>query len=126
MPLLDLFWSMFWIFMWIAWIWMLVRIFADILRSDSSGLAKAGWSLLILFLPFLGVFVYLVVHGGDMQRRDDEDAAALAAASANYIRSVAGTDSVDVGDQLHKLADLRERGAISDGEFEQAKAKLLA
>ncbi len=70
-PLLNLFWTMLWFFLWILWIFLLVRIIGDVFRShDLSGLRKAAWLILILVLPFVGVFVYLVVRGSDMHTRD--------------------------------------------------------
>ncbi len=69
MPLLDLFWTLLWFFLFIAWIWLLIAIFADIFRSEMSGWGKAGWVLFVIILPFLGVLVYLIAHGSDMQNR---------------------------------------------------------
>ena len=119
----DFFWFMLWAFLWIIWIMLLFRVFADIFRSDSSGMAKAGWTLFVIILPFLGVFVYLIVNGGDMATREMASVAAIDRAQQDYIRSVAGSGST--ADELEKLAALRERGVISDSEFEAQKASLL-
>lgn len=69
MPLLDLFWSMLWFFLFIAWISLLLTMFGDIFRSDMGGFIKAMWILFMIALPFLGVLIYLIVNGSDMQNR---------------------------------------------------------
>lgn len=119
----DFFWFMFWAFLWIIWIMLLFRVFIDIFRSESSGWAKAAWSIFVIILPFLGVFVYLIAEGGDMARRDVASAQAVDQAQRDYIRSVAGSGTS--ADELDKLASLRDRGVISDSEFEEQKAKIL-
>lgn len=123
MPILDIFWTMLWFFLFFIWIWMLISIFGDIFRSDMSGWGKAGWSIFIIILPFLGVLIYLIVHGGDMQERSVRAANKQAQAQRDYIQSVAGSGST--ADELAKLADLKNQGVISDQEFEAQKAKLL-
>jgi len=122
LPLLDLFWTMLAFFLFFAWMWVLITIFIDIFRSPVSGWAKAGWVLFVIFLPLLGVLVYLIVHGGDMQRRSMEQAAAVAQAQRDYIQDVAGASSAD---ELEKLAKLRDDGVLSADEFAAQKAKLL-
>ena len=91
MPLFDLFWAMLWFFLWIAWLLLLFRVFMDIFRAETSGWAKAGWSLFVLFLPFLGVLVYLIAEGGNMARRSVEQAQAIDEAQRAYIREAAGS-----------------------------------
>ena len=122
MPLLDLFWTMLAFFLFFAWMWVLITIFIDIFRSPVSGWAKAGWVLFVIFLPLLGVLVYLIVHGGDMQKRSIEQAAAMEKAQRDYIQNVAGGSGAD---ELEKLARLRDDGVLSDEEFTTQKAKLL-
>ena len=125
-PLLGLFWTFLWFFIWIAWIVLLFRVFADLFRNHSmGGWGKALWSIFVIFLPFLGVLVYLIVHGKDMQRRDLESAKAQEAAFQDYVRSAAGSGA-STAEELSKLADLRDRNVISAAEFESQKAKLLA
>ena len=124
MPILDIFWTILWFFLFFIWIWMLISIFGDIFRSDMSGWGKAGWSIFIVILPFLGVLIYLIVHGGDMQDRSVRAASRSEQAQRDYIRSVAGSGST--ADELAKLAELKNQGVISDQEFEAQKAKLLA
>ena len=125
MQFLDLFWLMLWFFLWVIWIWMLIRVFGDIFRSDMSGGAKAAWTLFVLILPFLGVLIYLVTQGDDMRMRDYEIAAAVDNAQREYIRSAAGSAG-GTADELEKLASLKDRGVLSQDEFEAQKAKLLA
>jgi type VI protein secretion system component VasK len=124
-PLLGLFWSVFIFFMWVIWIWILIWIFIDIFRSrDLSGWGKALWFLFILFIPLIGVLVYLIVRGGSMHERAVRQAQQEDKAARAYIREAAGPQSP--ADQLTKLADLRDRGVISADEFEREKAKILA
>ncbi len=123
-PLLNIFWTIFEIFLWVIWIWLLIWIFIDIFRShDLSGWAKALWVLFVVILPFLGVLVYLIVRGGKMHERAEQQAIRQDEAARSYIQQAAGTTTAD---QLAKLADLRDRGVISAEEFEREKAKVLA
>ena len=124
-PLLGAFWTVFWIFIWVAWIVLLFRVFVDIFRShDMGGWAKGLWAIFVILVPFLGVFVYLIARGGKMQERDIENARAQEQQFQGYVRDVAG--SGDVADQLTKLSQLRDQGVISEDEFASQKAKLLA
>jgi hypothetical protein len=124
-PLLDFFWTIFEIFLWVIWIWILIWIFIDIFRShDLSGWAKALWFLFVLFIPLVGVLVYLIVRGGSMHERAVQQAQQEDQAARTYIREAAGTQST--ADQLTKLAELRDKGVISADEFEREKAKILA
>jgi hypothetical protein len=125
MPLLDLFWTILYIFVLFAWIWLLIAVFGDIFRSDMGGWGKAGWTIFVIVLPLLGVLIYLIVNGGDMQERSARDAIAADRAQRDYIRSVAGT-STSAADELTKLSALRDSGVISQSEFDTQKAKLLA
>jgi hypothetical protein len=123
-PLLDLFWTMLEIFLFFIWIFLLFWVFMDIFRSrDMGGGAKALWVIFIIILPFLGIFVYLIARGGSMHERQVAAAQAQQQAFDSYVRETAGTSSAD---QLAKLADLKASGAITDDEFNQAKAKILA
>jgi phosphoglycerol transferase MdoB-like AlkP superfamily enzyme len=123
-PILGLFWSMLLFFLFFAWIMLLFRVFADIFRSDMGGFAKAIWSIFVIIVPFLGVFVYLIAHGDAMTQRDVADAQQSEQAFQTYVRETAGTGGV--ASELSQLADLRSQGAITDAEFEAQKAKLLA
>ena len=124
-PLLDFFWTIFEIFIWVLWIWILIWILIDIFRSrDLSGWAKALWFLFVLFIPLLGVLVYLIVRGGSMHERSVQQAQQQDQEARAYIRQAAGTQST--ADQLSKLADLRDKGVITPEEFEREKAKVLS
>jgi membrane protease subunit (stomatin/prohibitin family) len=97
----------------------------DIFRShDLSGGVKALWVIFVIILPFLGVFVYLIARGGKMHERAAQQAAQQQKAFDAYVKQAAGSSS-NV-DDLSKLADLKEKGVITDAEFEAQKAKLLA
>ena len=125
-PLLGLFWTFLWFFIWIAWIVLLFRVFADLFRNhEMSGWGKALWSIFVILVPFLGVLVYLIAHGHDMQTRDIETAKAQELAFQDYVRTTAASGG-STAEELAKLADLRDRNVISAAEFEAQKAKLLA
>jgi ABC-type multidrug transport system fused ATPase/permease subunit len=125
-PLLNIFWSIFEFFLWIIWIWILIWIFIDIFRShDLSGWAKALWFLFVLFIPLIGVLVYLIARGGSMHERAVQDARQQDQQFRQYVQQAAASSPASTADQLTKLADLRDRGVISAEEFEREKAKIL-
>jgi len=125
-PLLDAFWTILEIFLWVIWIWILIMVFIDIFRShDLSGLGKALWFLFVLFIPLIGVLVYLIARGGSMHERSVRQVQQQDQAFRNYVQSAAGP-SDSTADQLEKLASLRDRGVISPDEFDREKAKILA
>jgi hypothetical protein len=123
MPLLDLFWTILIIFVFVAWIWVLISVIIDVFRNDISGWSKALWVLFIVFLPILGVLAYLIVHGSDMSQRQMDRATEAQEAQDEYIRDVAGSTQAD---ELAKLASLRDQGVLSADEYQAQKAKLLA
>jgi hypothetical protein len=124
-PLLNLFWTMLILFLWILWFFLLFRIILDIFRDhELGGLGKTLWLIFIIVLPFLGVFVYLIARGSKMQARDIKAAQANEAAMRSYVREAAGT-SGSAADELSRLADLKERGVLTDAEFAQQKARIL-
>jgi len=124
-PLLGAFWTIFEIFLWVIWIWILIYVFIDIFRSrDLSGWAKALWFIFVLFIPLIGVLVYLIARGGSMHDRAVQDAQQQDQEVRRYIQQAAGEPNS--ADQLAKLADLRDRGVITADEFEREKAKVLA
>ena len=126
-PLLNVFWTIFEVFLWVIWIWILIWIFIDIFRSrDLSGWAKALWFLFVLFIPLIGVLVYLIVRGGSMHERAVQDAQQQDNEFRQYVQQAAAGAPASTADQLAKLADLRDRGVITAGEFEREKAKVLA
>jgi len=118
-------WSILWFFIFFMWIWLVISIFADIIRNhEMSGWAKALWSLFIIFVPFLGVFIYLIVNGGSMNERSVKQAQAQQDAMNSYIRQTAGTGG-STADELKNLADLHAAGTLSDDEYAKAKAKAI-
>ena len=124
-PLLGAFWTIFEIFLWVIWFWILITVFIDIFRShDLSGWGKALWFLFVLILPLIGVLVYLIVRGGSMHERMVQQAQRQDEQFRSYAQETAGSRSS--ADQLTKLADLRDRGVITAEEFEREKAKILA
>ncbi|TXS34236.1 SHOCT domain-containing protein [Streptomyces sp. OR43] len=131
-PLLNLFWTMLWFFLWIMWLFLLFRVIMDIFRSDDlGGWAKAGWLVLALVLPYLGVLVYVIARGKSMGQRDVKDAKERDAAFKAYVREAAGSSDANGApksshvEDLSKLADLKDKGAISEEEYQRAKTKLL-
>jgi hypothetical protein len=124
-PLLGAFWTILEIFLWVLWIWILIYVFIDIFRShDLSGGMKALWFLFVLFIPLIGVLVYLIARGGKMQERAVQQAQQQDREFRSYVQEAAGSQST--ADQLSKLADLRDRGVITADEFAREKAKILA
>ena len=124
-PLLGAFWTIFEIFLWVIWFWILITVFIDIFRSrDLSGWAKTLWFVLVLFFPLIGVLVYLIVRGGSMHERAVRQAQVQEEQFRGYVQEAAGSQST--ADQLAKLADLRDRGVITAEEFDREKAKILA
>lgn len=121
----QVFWSMLWFFLWVIWFWMLITVFGDIFRSrDLSGGGKALWSIFVIVLPYLGVFIYLIARGHRMGENAAEAAREQDAAFRQYVQEAAATPSP--ADELAKIAKLREDGAITDAEYAQLKAKALA
>ena len=125
-PVMGVFWSMFIFFIWILWFMLLFKVFIDIFRSDDlGGWGKALWSIFVICVPFLGIFVYLIARGKDMGKRDMAQAQAQDAQFRAYVQDAAASGGSSA-DQLAKLADLKDRGVISDAEFQAQKAKILA
>lgn len=113
------------LFLWIAWVWVVISVVADIFRShDMGGGAKALWVIFVILIPWLGVLIYLFARGDGMAERNMQTAMAREEATRAYIQSAAGT-SASTADELEKLASLKASGVISDSEFEAQKAKLL-
>ncbi|MBS1878114.1 MAG: SHOCT domain-containing protein [Actinobacteria bacterium] len=112
-------------FLLFAWIWILIGIIADLFRDhELSGIAKAVWVFFLVFLPFFGVLLYLIVRGSGMRDRTIKEQADAKKEFDSYVREQAKSGSP--ADELHKLSELKDKGALSAEEFESAKAKLLA
>jgi type VI protein secretion system component VasK len=125
-PLLGLFWTMMFWFLWIAWIVLLIRVIGDIFRSrDMGGGAKALWAIFVIVIPWLGVLVYLIARGHKMSEHDVAHAQAQEAQFRSHVQDVAATNG-GTADELAKLADLEAQGVITEAEFTAQKAKILA
>ena len=123
-PLLNLFWTMLWFFLWVLWLFLLFRVMIDIFRSkDMSGWGKAGWLAFVIVLPYLGVLVYLIARGAKMEQPEVIDVQAsngMARGAAQQPPAATGT-----ADELSKLAALHDRGVLTDAEFASQKAIVL-
>ena len=118
-------WTMFIFFLWVIWIWLLILVFMDIFRNhQSSGLAKAGWCIFVILLPFLGVFVYLIAEGKGMAERNMQRAQAAQTDFDAQVRAAAGQS--DPASQIANAKKLLDTGAITQAEFDQLKQKALA
>jgi ABC-type transport system involved in cytochrome bd biosynthesis fused ATPase/permease subunit len=121
----DVMWTMLVFFAWIIFFWLLFTVFGDLFsRHDISGWAKTAWVILVIILPFLGIFIYLIANGKGMGERAAQRAQAQQSQMENYVRSVASSDSG--ADQIAKGKQLLDSGAITQAEFDQLKAKALA
>jgi type VI protein secretion system component VasK len=126
-PLLDAFWTMLWFFVFVAWIWAVIAIFIDIFRSrDMGGFAKALWVIFVVFVPLLGVLCYLIARGGKMHERAVEQAQQDQKAFDTYVDDRVKAAGSSNADELTKLVQLKDSGAITEGEYEAEKAKILA
>ncbi|MFA1546753.1 PLD nuclease N-terminal domain-containing protein [Actinomadura chokoriensis] len=124
-PLLNVFLTMMWVFFWVLWFVLLFRVIGDLFRDDSlSGLAKAAWTVFVIVLPFLGVFMYLIARGKGMGKREmartREFAARYHEASAGSVPPAGGSS-----EELARLADLKAHGDLTADEFQRAKTKVL-
>jgi hypothetical protein len=124
-PFMGVFWSMLIFFMWVIWIWLLFTIFADIFRRhDIGGWTKTLWIILVIILPFLGVFIYLISQHDGMTQRNIERAQAQQQQMDTYVRSVASSGGAAF--EIEKAKGLLDSGAITQAEFDSLKAKALA
>ncbi|MFJ7266890.1 SHOCT domain-containing protein [Streptomyces sp. NPDC099050] len=123
-PLLNMFWTMMLCFFWVLWFMLLFRVIGDIFRDDEmNGWGKAGWTIFVILLPYLGVLVYLIARGRGMGERELKRAQQHEKAFRSYVQESAGARSA--ADELSRLAELKNRGDITAAEYEQAKAKVL-
>lgn len=123
-PFLDVLWTMFVIFAWVIWFWLLITVFADLFRRhDTSGWAKVAWVVFVIVLPYLGVLVYLLVQHEGMAERNRKAAEASQQQFDAYVQSVAKSDPAD---QISKAKALLADGTITQAEFDQLKQKALS
>ena len=126
-PLLGLFWTILWFFIWVAWLLVLFKVIFDIFRSrDLGGWGKALWAIFVVIIPWLGVLVYLIARGRSMTERDLERAQEQEDAFRDYVQKTTTSSAASSADELSKLAQLKAQGVLTDAEFEQQKAKLLS
>ena len=122
-PFLDIVWTMLIFFAWVIWFWILITILSDVFRRrDIGGGAKVMWTIFVILLPFLGVFIYLLTQNDGMAERKREEMEAAQAQSNAYIRSVAGGSAAEI----EKAKQLLDSGAITQAEFDTLKTKALA
>jgi hypothetical protein len=123
----DAFLTMLWFFLFFIWIWLLISVFADVFRSDDlSGWGKAIWVIFVIVLPYIGVLAYLIARGKKMGENTMRDATRREQQQREYIQQVAGSSGGGAAAEIEKLAQLRSQGAITEEEYAQAKAKILA
>ena len=118
-------WSIVWIFLFAVWFWLLIVVFGDLFRDkELSGWAKAAWVIALVFLPLLGILIYLIARGHGMQERAIGEAKDQQAALTAYAQQT--VDSDDAADQISKAKSLLDSGAITEDEFQELKQKALA
>ena len=124
-PFLDVLWTMLIFFLWIIWFWILITVFVDLFRrKDTSGVSKVLWIIFVILVPFLGVFIYLLVNHDGMADRNIQQAQAQRAQMDQYVRETAGSGGAAA--EIEKAKALLDSGAISQQEFDAIKAKALA
>lgn len=125
-PLLNAFWTMMWVFLWIFWLFLVVRVSLDIFRSkEIGGWGKAGWLAIVVILPFIGVLLYLIVHGGAMDERETYDLNGTDDVLRSAPGHSTGSRTTSTADELSKLAKLHDSGVLTDEEFASQKAAVL-
>jgi Short C-terminal domain/Phospholipase_D-nuclease N-terminal len=124
-PFLDILWTMLVFFGWVIWFWLLIIVFGDLFsRHDISGWGKAGWIVLVVVLPYLGVFIYLISQGAQMAERRDKQSQAARSEFDDYVKNVAAPGGAAA--EIDKAKQLLDSGAITQAEFDAIKAKALA
>jgi len=123
-PFLDVLWTMLIFFLWIIWFWILITVFIDLFRrKDTSGVSKVLWIIFVILVPFLGVFVYLLINHDGMADRNIKQAQAQQAQFDQYVRETAGSGGAAA--EIEKAKGLLDSGAITQAEFDAIKAKAL-
>ena len=124
-PFLEILWTLLIFFAWVMWFWLLIGIIGDIFRRhDIGGGKKTLWLIVILFLPFIGVFAYVIANSNSMAERNRDRALAQQAQFDSYVRETAGAGGAAA--EIDKAKQLLDSGAISQQEFDALKAKALA
>ncbi|HET9658169.1 MAG TPA: SHOCT domain-containing protein [Kineosporiaceae bacterium] len=126
-PLMGAMWTMFVFFAWVIWFWLLIMMFGDIFRrQDISGWAKAGWFVVVLVLPYLGVLIYLITQGRSMSERARVESETTRMQFDDHIRSVASSNGGGPADEIAKAKRLLDSGSITSQEYEDLKQKALS
>ena len=121
----EVLWTMFVLFMWIIWFWLLISVFSDLFRDrETSGGMKAVWAIFVIIAPYLGVFIYLLVRGGGMAERSMAQQQAAQAQFDSYVRQTAGSGGSAA--EIAHAKELLDSGAITQEEYEALKAKALS
>jgi hypothetical protein len=122
-PFLDVLWTMIIFFCWVAWIWIVITVFIDVFRRDDiGGWGKAGWVVLVIVLPFLGVLIYLIAQHDGMRERSLRQARAQKQELDQYVREAAGGSATEIA----KAKELLDAGTINQQEFDAIKSKALS
>jgi hypothetical protein len=122
-PFLEVLWTMILFFAWVAWLWILFTVFADLFRRDDiGGWGKAAWVVFVIVLPFLGVLIYLIAQHDGMRERSERQARAQRQAFDQHLREAAGGSATEIA----KAKELLDAGAITQEEFDAIKAKALS
>ena len=124
-PFLDVLWTMFIFFLWIIWFWLLFTVFVDVFRRhDIGGGKKALWLIFVIILPFLGVFIYIIVENDGMTQRNLDRAKAQQSQFDSYVRETAGSGGSAT--EIANAKQLLDQGTITQAEFDAIKQKALA
>ena len=124
-PFLDVLWTLFVIFIWVIWFWLLITVFADVFRRhDIGGGKKTLWLIFVIVVPFLGVFIYLISQSSEMAERNMKQMEAKQAQMDTYVKSVAGSGGAAA--EIEKAKQLLDSGAISQAEYDAIKTKALS
>jgi Phospholipase_D-nuclease N-terminal/Short C-terminal domain len=123
-PLLEVFWTIIIFFAWVIWIWTVISVLGDVFRRhDLSGWGKAGWTFLVILVPFLGVLIYLISQGQGMAERSATRVKEAQTQYEEHIRDVAGSGGPAT--EIANAKALLDSGAITQAEFDQIKQKAL-
>jgi len=117
-------WDVLVIFAFVIWFWLLIVVFGDVFsRHDISGWGKAAWIILVIILPYFGVFIYLIAEHSGMAERRGQQLEAAQAETDQYIRSVSGSGGP--AGEIETAKKLLDSGAITQAEYDSIKAKAL-
>lgn len=111
--------DVFTIFLFILWIWLFITVAGDLFRRhDVSGLGKILWVILLIVLPYAGIFAYLLTQGRGMAQRNEDQARR----ARDDLRQIVG---YSVADEISKLDKLKSTGSITEQEYSRLRARLV-